>query len=169
MHCDKTLNHNFKQRLLIKLLPIAVVAIIQEIDSYMAISKLSQRPRDPCQSSSFGNPRRNSFLINLNSSSQDDVTNDRRDDENEDLTFWEDLRKAKQEKLGAPIPSEQARQTAQPAENEFLQAMKQVSQEFESAKAELGTDGAVDLFKQIWDDEEEGRKEDGYGNDSEFQ
>jgi hypothetical protein len=74
------------------------------------------------------------------SSSSDDDT------EPIDDSFYLDLKKAKAEKLGAEIPPEQLKESARGAENEFLQAMKQTTQDFEKAKETLGSEGAVELF-----------------------
>jgi hypothetical protein len=68
------------------------------------------------------------------------------DDNDNDDGFYKDLQRAKMEKLGTPIPPEQLKASAQDAESEFLKAMQETTQEFEAAKAELGSDGAVDLF-----------------------
>jgi hypothetical protein len=68
------------------------------------------------------------------------------DDNDDDDGFYKDLQKAKMEKLGTPIPPEQLKASAQDAESEFLKAMRETTQEFEAAKAELGSDGAVDLL-----------------------
>ena len=56
------------------------------------------------------------------------------------------MKKAKNEKMGAPIPREQLKDSAKDAESEFLQAMKQSRKEFRDAKEELGSEGAIDLF-----------------------
>ena len=61
-------------------------------------------------------------------------------------SFYRNLEQAKRDKLGADIPKEQLQASAQEAENEFLQAMKEARQQFQKAKAKLGSDGAVDLF-----------------------
>lgn len=66
--------------------------------------------------------------------------------DNDDADFYRDLRQAKKEKLGRSIPPEQARESAVQAEGDFLQAMRETKEEFEKAKEELGSDGAVDLF-----------------------
>jgi hypothetical protein len=68
------------------------------------------------------------------------------DDTDNDDRFYKDLQKAKMEKLGTPIPPEQLKASAQDAESEFLKAMRETTQEFEAAKAVLGSDGAVDLL-----------------------
>jgi hypothetical protein len=63
-----------------------------------------------------------------------------------DADFYRDLQRAKKEKLGGFIPPEQARETAIEAESDFLRAMRETKDAFQKAKAELGSDGAVDLF-----------------------
>lgn len=70
-----------------------------------------------------------------------------------DDEFLRDLQDAKQ-RIGASIPPEQQKASAQSAERDFLAAMKQVSQEFKSFKAEHGSDGAIDLIKNQWDEDE---------------
>lgn len=77
-----------------------------------------------------------------------------------DKEFYDDLQRAKQEKLGGSIPPEQARESAAQAESDFLQAMRETKAEFQKAKEELGSDGAVDLFlDRIREEEDEIREE----------
>ncbi|GFH62219.1 predicted protein [Chaetoceros tenuissimus] len=47
--------------------------------------------------------------------------------------------------------SEEMKQAANNAENEFLAAMKSVSKDFEVQKDELGVDGAINVMKSQWD------------------
>ncbi len=75
-------------------------------------------------------------------------------DDNDD-EFYRDLQRAKKEKLGGIIPPEQARETAVQAEGDFLQAMRETKDEFQRAKDELGSDGAVDLFLERIREEDE--------------
>ena len=84
------------------------------------------------------------------------------DNDDIDSVFYRDLQKAKAEKLGGMIPPEQAKEAAKDSENEFLQAMKETSQEFEEAKQQFGSQGAVDLFlgKMQKEDEKNGRIDD---------
>lgn len=63
-----------------------------------------------------------------------------------DSSFYRDLRKAKVDKFGFRIPPDQLKESAQNAESEFLQAMEETSKEFQKAKDDLGSKGAVDLF-----------------------
>jgi hypothetical protein len=82
------------------------------------------------------------------------------DDTNNGMDYDEYLRqesyqRAKNEKLGAPIPPDVKRKRAEQAESEFLEAMKQVSQEFELLRNGLGSDGAVEYALQTLDDEQE--------------
>ena len=56
--------------------------------------------------------------------------------------------------MGGEIPPEQAQEAAKGAENDFLAAMKQVTKKFESDKSELGSDEAIQLIKDQWDQEE---------------
>ena len=67
-------------------------------------------------------------------------------DDDDDDAFYRDLQRAKQEKLGGSIPPEQAKESAAEAEADFLRAMRETKDEFQKAKEELGSDGAVDLF-----------------------
>jgi len=76
-----------------------------------------------------------------------------------DNEFYRDLQRAKLEKLGGSIPPEQARESAEQAEADFLQAMKETKSEFEKAKEELGSDGAVDLFLDRIREEDKLREE----------
>mmetsp|Transcript_18249 Transcript_18249/g.23922 ORF Transcript_18249/g.23922 Transcript_18249/m.23922 type:complete len:151 (-) Transcript_18249:2253-2705(-) len=67
--------------------------------------------------------------------------------DDDDETFYNDLRKAKKEMLGSPIPlSEDLQEETESSENEFLKAMNKATQEFQTAKEELGSEGACDLF-----------------------
>lgn len=78
----------------------------------------------------------------------------------DNFDFYRDLERAKIEKLGANIPPEEARKSAVQAEQDFLAAMKEVSKEFQKAKEELGSDGAVDLFlNRMKKEDEVNRKE----------
>lgn len=86
-------------------------------------------------------------------------------DDNDD-EFYRDLQKAKKEKLGGFIPPEQARETAVQAEGDFLQAMRETKDEFQRAKDELGSDGAVDLFLERIREEDE-REEEEEGDEEE--
>ena len=82
--------------------------------------------------------------------------------DNDDKEFYRDLYKAKMEKLGGEIPPEQAKQSAEQAENEFLNAMKETTEEFQQAKEQLGSQGAVDLFLgKIRKDDEQRYRQDG--------
>eukprot|EP00536_Pseudo-nitzschia_multiseries_P012285 jgi/Psemu1/31583/gm1.31583_g len=63
-----------------------------------------------------------------------------------DEDFYRALQRAKLKKLGGSIPPEQVKESAAQAEADFLQAMKETKTEFQKAKEELGSDGAVDLF-----------------------
>uniref|UniRef100_A0A7S1FQ09 Uncharacterized protein n=1 Tax=Corethron hystrix TaxID=216773 RepID=A0A7S1FQ09_9STRA len=76
-----------------------------------------------------------------------------------DAEFYRDLRRAKNQKLGRPIPPEQARESAVQAEGDFLQAMRESKDEFQRAKEELGSDGAVDLFLERIREEDERQDE----------
>lgn len=71
---------------------------------------------------------------------------DDNDGDQNDADFYRDLRRAKKQKLGRSIPPEQARESAVQAESDFLSAMRKTKDEFQKAKSELGSDGAIDLF-----------------------
>jgi hypothetical protein len=81
------------------------------------------------------------------------------DANDDDADFYRDFQKAKNEKFGSPIPPEQLKESAKDAEQEFLQAMKQSRKEFQDAKDELGSNGAVDLFLGKIQKEIEGEEE----------
>lgn len=76
-----------------------------------------------------------------------------------DADFYRDLRRAKKQKFGRSIPPEQARESAVQAEGDFLRAMRETKDEFQKAKEELGSDGAVDLFLDRIREEDERNKE----------
>lgn len=71
----------------------------------------------------------------------------------DDDEFWRDLQSAKVEKMGMPISPKE--EDAQRSENDFLAAMKQVEEDFQQAKEELGVDGAIDMLKHQWDQEDQ--------------
>jgi hypothetical protein len=64
----------------------------------------------------------------------------------EDAAFYVDLREAKKAKFGSDLPQEQLKESSKSSELEFLNAMKQVKQEFQDAKETLGLDGAVEMI-----------------------
>ena len=76
----------------------------------------------------------------------------------EDEEFYRDLQSAKKDKLGAEIPPEQLKESAKNAEEEFLQAMSKSREEFRSAKNELGSSGAIDMFLEKIREEDERRE-----------
>jgi hypothetical protein len=78
---------------------------------------------------------------------------------NADDEFYRDLENAKKEKMGMDIPKEQAAEAARDLENEFLKAMQETRTEFEEAKDELGSDGAIDLLLGKIQKEDEIREE----------
>ena len=91
---------------------------------------------------------------NMPSSSSTLLSSSPSDDE-----FMKDLENAKQ-KLGTsmssiPIPddfeSKDLTAAADNAQNDFLAAMKVVSEEFKIEKERLGVDGAINLFQSQWD------------------
>lgn len=79
-------------------------------------------------------------------SNSGDDGNSESDYGDDDASFYADLREAKNQKLGAPIPDNYfAARAAIDSENEFLNAMKNAKAEFSEAKAETGSvDGAVE-------------------------
>lgn len=121
--------------------------------------------------------------------SEDSDDNNSGDDDNKesddhDASFYADLREAKNEKLGAPIPDNYfAALAAIDSENEFLNAMKNAKAEFAEAKAETGSvDGAVERImdgirkeeelEAAWDaaagrEEEEEKRQNNSGSDDE--
>ena len=80
-------------------------------------------------------------------------------DDDDDAEFYRDLQRAKLQKLGGSIPPEQAKRAAAQAEGDFLRAMRDTKDEFQKAKEELGSDGAVDLFLDRIREEEENEKD----------
>ncbi|KAL3900412.1 MAG: hypothetical protein SGARI_006249, partial [Bacillariaceae sp.] len=60
--------------------------------------------------------------------------------------FLRDFREAKASKLGGFIPKEQLKESAAQAESDFLQAMKETKDEFNKAKKDLGSEGAVNML-----------------------
>ena len=101
-------------------------------------------PHYPCLDCS------NSFLFHFSESTlkatPPGIRDAREHQNDDDDEFYRDLRRAKHEMLGRSIPPEQARESAVQAESDFLRAMRETKDEFEKAKEELGSDGAVDLF-----------------------
>ena len=85
--------------------------------------------------------------------------NEGEENRNDDQEFMKDLYKAKLDKLGMMIPEEQVKQSAQALEHEFLSAMKHASIEFEEAKKKYGADGAIEKWKEEWDEQDEEREE----------
>jgi len=75
--------------------------------------------------------------------------------EDDDANFYRDLQKAKNKRLGSPIPKKQLEETAQGAEGDFLRAMKESRKEFQDAKEEFGSEGAVDFFLERIREEDE--------------
>jgi len=76
----------------------------------------------------------------------------------DDNEFMNDLESAKQ-KLGTPLSSipitdEEFKQASEDAKNDFVAAMKVVSEEFKVQKDLLGVDGAIDLFRSQWEVED---------------
>mmetsp|Transcript_5703 Transcript_5703/g.8644 ORF Transcript_5703/g.8644 Transcript_5703/m.8644 type:complete len:143 (+) Transcript_5703:280-708(+) len=73
----------------------------------------------------------------------------------DDDEFMNDLESAKQ-KLGTPMSSipitdKDFIKESEDSKNDFLAAMKVVSEEFKVQKEQLGVDGAIDLSKSQWD------------------
>ena len=92
---------------------------------------------------------------NNNSNNNSDNEMQEKEDDNND-EFLQDLLRAKSEKLGMDIPtsSQQIQESIQNSQNEFLMAMKQAKIDFKKSKDDLGVDGAIDLLKQDWDEED---------------
>ena len=87
---------------------------------------------------------------NNNNDSNDEKTNQK------DYDFLQDLSRAKSEKIGMDIPtsSKQIQESIESSQNEFLTAMKQAKIDFQKSKADVGVDGAIELLKQDWDEED---------------
>jgi hypothetical protein len=103
----------------------------------------------------------------LSAAPRNENNGDQEDDEfrkwsiEEDLDFYRDFQEAKASKLGASLPPDQLRRAAMRAEGEFLQAMKETRDEFQQAKQDLGSDGAVNLFmKRIQKDDQQETSDD---------
>ena len=100
------------------------------------------------------------------SSSSADDNDGEESSSSDDNAFYRDLEFAKISKQGASIPPEQARESAKEAESDFLKAMKETRDEFQQAKAELGSEGAVDLFlDRLRDDDEDDEEEEDQQSD----
>ncbi|VEU36349.1 unnamed protein product [Pseudo-nitzschia multistriata] len=82
-----------------------------------------------------------------------------------DTEFYRDLQRAKLDKLGRSIPPDQVKQSAAQAEADFLRAMSETKDEFQKAKDELGSDGAIDLFLEKIREEDKRREEEKEDND----
>ena len=104
-----------------------------------------RRPKHPSVMNALGNSEHSDDSDSDPNKSIGDKKND-----DDDVSFYADLREAKNEKFGAPIPDTYfAARAAIDSENEFLNAMKNARAEFAEAKEETGSiDGAV---KQIMD------------------
>jgi hypothetical protein len=99
------------------------------------------------RSEAFTTQQRTTSIHHLPASSQDQNQADYGDYESTSMEdFMRDLRDAKASKLGGAIPEEQLKESAARAESDFLQAMKETKEEFDQAKKELGSEGAVDMF-----------------------
>jgi hypothetical protein len=115
-------------------------------------SSISSTINSPTITTKSGNSHRTiSFTIlhGTFSNEEDEETTNNHED------FMNDLYKAQLDKLGMMIPKEQAKQAAQALENEFLSAMKQASQRFDEAKKKYGSEGAIQKWKEEWDENEE--------------
>jgi hypothetical protein len=97
--------------------------------------------------------------------------NNNNDELMDDDFLAKSLQRAKNDILGAPIPPEVQKETAKEAESAFLAAMRDVSEEFATAKDQLGSDGAVDLFLQKIEEEDRRnqQEEDDEEDDSVFE
>ena len=147
----------------------------------------------PCGESCTQPQQQPPVLHALGNNSEDSHDSNSGDDGNsesdygdEDASFYADLREAKNEKLGAPIPDNYfAARAAIDSENEFLNAMKNAKAEFAEAKAETGSvDGAVERImdgirkeeelEAAWDaaadreEEEKGQNDGGSDDDDDF-
>lgn len=79
--------------------------------------------------------------------------------------MWRDINEVATRKVSLDMLSDPehddplARLVAENAQNEFLSAMKDVKEEFNTVKEELGSDGAVEFMIDRWRREEEEEKE----------
>jgi hypothetical protein len=90
----------------------------------------------------------------------DETSKDDQSGDDNDASFYQDLDKAKREKLGSDLPPDQLRESALPAESAFLQAMEESQEEYREAK-ELDEDISVSEFflGKIKETEEEEERE----------
>lgn len=81
------------------------------------------------------------------------------DDDENDESLLDELRNTKNDLFGADIPSnDELQNAAQDAENAFLAAMLEQTQQFRRIKSEKGSDGAVEVFmERIQEEDEAGR------------
>ncbi len=84
------------------------------------------------------------------------TNNDNNDDDDDDDKFLQDFSRAKSQKFGMDIPtsSKQIQESIESSQNEFLNAMKQAKEDFQKSKEDVGVDGAIELLKQNWDEED---------------
>jgi hypothetical protein len=95
-----------------------------------------------------------STAINMKKADDETSKDDHSGDDN-DAAFYQDLEKAKREKLGSKIPPDQLRESALSAESEFLQAMEQSKEEYREAKERDEDISASEFFlRKIRQDEE---------------
>jgi hypothetical protein len=125
----------------------SVVAVSTTDSRVNGRSPVSSEARVPFASSSTA--------INMNKADDETSKDDHSGDDN-DAAFYQDLEKAKREKLGSELPPDQLRESALSAESEFLQAMEQSKEEYREAKERDEDISASDFFlRKIQQEEEE--------------
>lgn len=87
--------------------------------------------------------------INLHASKDNSDASSYNDDNEEDNAILNELRDKKKETYGTDIPqTDELQQAAKDAENAFLAAMLEQSQQFKDIKSEQGGDAAVSEFRR---------------------
>ncbi len=95
------------------------------------------------------------FAQNSNSEERDNANDSNGCDDNISDPLMQELRYAKCENFGKDIPvNEELQRAAQHAENAFLSAMLEQTQQFRQIKHEEGSDRAVEAFMQRIQDEQ---------------
>ena len=114
----------------------------------------------------------NTILYSQNKSEneEDDSDDDYIDSNDEDNALLNELRQQAQQKLGADIPNtDEFKDAAKAAENDFLAAMLEQSNKFKEIKSNEGSDKAVEVFMdkiQKSDEEAAAAMRRSEGNDS---
>jgi hypothetical protein len=130
------------------LLPLCPSVVAVSTDSRVkGRSPVSSEAPDPFASSSTA--------LDMKKADDETSKDDHSGDDN-DAAFYQDLGKAKREKLGSEIPPDQLKESALSAESEFLQAMEQSQEEYREAKERDEDISASEFFlRKIRQEEEE--------------